>query len=489
MKSIDLKSLSRKAIKSSFWVFGLNFSERGLQTIRTIVLARLLSPHDFGLFGIAGLVMSLLNRFSQTGFEEALIQRKECTKEYLDTAWTVGILRSAFLFLILFFGAPWASRFFNVPQATLIIRIFSLSLLVDSLRNIGYIFFAKELDFHKYFLFRMSGVSADFMVAVITGLIMKNVWALVYGGLTGSLVRTLISYKMIPYVPKFKLELSKAQSLFSYGKWLLGGSILQYLLTEGDKFFVGKMLGATPLGFYQMGFRMGTLPSTQFAQLVSQVAFPVYAKLQESKEKIRRALKEILELTLFISFPFAGGLLILAPEFVRLILGEKWIPMTGAFQILCLLGFIRPLVNVLNSLMRGIGRPDIMTKLSVVHLIVFFTTLYPLTKLWGIKGTSLSVVISLFVTKTLPFIFASFKIISTSKKEIIKPILFPFFATLTMMWVVYSSKQFFKELTVLNFLFWIFMGILSYVMINLLLQQLFKYEAMSKMARFIKTLR
>ena len=470
-------SLAKKAVRGGFWVFGLNFTERGLQFVRTIVLARLLSPHDFGLFGIASLVMSLLNRFSQTGFEEALVQRKERTEEYLDTAWTVQILRSVSLFILLYSLAPWAARFFQVAQASLIIRIFSICILLDGLKNIGQIYFSKELQFNRYFWYRMSGVAADFLVAITSAIILKNVWALVYGGIAGSSVRSTVSYIMIPYRPHLRFEPPKARELFNYGKWLLGGSILGYLLLEGDNFVVGKLVGATGLGLYQMAYRISTLPSTQFSQLISQVTFPVYAKLQDDLKRLRRTYQEILQVSVIIAFPLAGGILSIAREFTYLALGEKWLPMVPVLQILCVLGFIRPIENIFNALVRGTGRPDINTKLCIMQMVVMFSCIFPLIAKFGLLGAALSVVISWVIPKEIIYSIVISKRIGLPWIKIMHMLFLPSVATSIMITAVFFTKRVIPQTNFLTLSLLILVGVDTYFLTLKLFEKIFKYPA------------
>ncbi|RTZ96636.1 MAG: lipopolysaccharide biosynthesis protein, partial [Deltaproteobacteria bacterium] len=141
--------LSGRVIRSGVWVFALRITERLLYFFRLIILARILAPSDFGLFGIALLTMMTLENFSQTGFESALIQKKEAVNQYLDTAWTVGVIRSIFLFLAMFFFGPYVAAFFETTQATPIIRVLAFSFLIKSFRNIGVVFFNKDLEFKK----------------------------------------------------------------------------------------------------------------------------------------------------------------------------------------------------------------------------------------------------------------------------------------------------------------------------------------------------
>jgi len=224
MAEIPEKRLSHRVVRGGFWVFTLRITERSFYFIRLIILARILTPSDFGLLGIAMLTMMTLENFSQTGFEAAIIQKKEEVEEYLNSAWTVGIIRGVFLFLVLFLIAPYVAQFFETPQAKPIIRVLGLSFLIQAFTNIGVIFFRKELEFNKQFTYQLSGTLADFIVAVSAALLLRSVWALVFGLIAGNAVRLIISYIVHPYRPRFSLDLGKAKDLFGFGKWVLVSS-------------------------------------------------------------------------------------------------------------------------------------------------------------------------------------------------------------------------------------------------------------------------
>jgi len=317
------ETLSQKVVKGGFWVFLLRIVNRGFSLVRLIILARILSPSDFGLMGIALLTMSTLETFSQTGFQQALIQKKENIRSYLDSSWTALIFRGFILFVILYFIAPYAAIFFDAPKAKPIIQVIGFTVLFRAFTNIGVIYFQKELEFNKQFIYQFSGTLADFIVAISAVLILKNVWALVLGSLAGSIVRCLISYLIHPYRPKLNFNLEKIKELFGFGKWILGSNILAFLLTQGDDIFVGKLLGTTALGFYQMAYRVSNMPATEITHVISQVTFPAYSKLQGNIPKLREAYLKVLQFTAFLSFPIAGLIFILAPDFTKIFLGEN----------------------------------------------------------------------------------------------------------------------------------------------------------------------
>ena len=201
------KSLSQRTVRGGLWVFSLRIVRQLFGVTRLIILARFLYPDDFGLMGIALLTMSTLETFSQTGFQAALIQKKEDIKTYLDAAWTILVLRGLILFSILYLIAPYAATFFDAPEAKLIIRVIGISVLFQALTNIGVIYFQKELEFNKEFIYQFAGTLADFIVAISAVIILKNVWALVFGLLAGNAVKCFVSHLIHPYNPRLKFNL------------------------------------------------------------------------------------------------------------------------------------------------------------------------------------------------------------------------------------------------------------------------------------------
>jgi O-antigen/teichoic acid export membrane protein/SAM-dependent methyltransferase len=423
--------LSQQVVFGSFWVFVLRIIQQGLGLVKIVILARLLAPADFGLMGVALVTMTTLETFSQTGFQAALIQKREDIRPYLNTVWTVSILRGLFLFVILFFIAPYAATFFDIPMATPIIRTIGLVILLQSFTNIGVIYFQKNLEFSKQFVYQFSGVLADFVVAVLAALILKNVWALVFGLIAGGLVRSIVSYVIHPARPHFSLESKKARELLGYGKWIWGTSILKFLFLNVDNMFIGKLCGVTMLGFYQMAYRISNMPSTDISLVISQVTLPAYSKLQSDIPRLREAYLKVLQFTTFLSFLMAGLIFALAPEFTSIFLGEKWLPMVPAMQVLVLAGLMRVIGSTSDPIFQAVGKPEITTKLQPAQLLVFFTLVYPFTIRWGILGTSFAVLLSRLVW-SIGFGVMVVKVTKCEVRDFIKRIILPLINTLVM---------------------------------------------------------
>jgi len=469
------KSLSQRVVRGGFWVFLLRITQQLFNFVRLVILARILSPNDFGLMGIALLTMATLDTFSQTGFQQALIQKKEDIKPYLDSAWTVLVLRGFILFAILFFIAPFAASFFNAPEARPIIQVIGFAVLFQAFTNIGVIYFQKELEFNKQFIYQISGTLADFAVAISAALILRSVWALVFGLLVGNAVRCFVSYLIHPYRPHLSFDLEKIKELFSFGKWVLGSSILVFLITQGDDIFVGKLLGATALGFYQMAYRISNIPATEITHVISQVTFPAYSKLQDNIPKLREAYLKVLQVTAFLSFPIAGLIFVLAPEFTKIFLGEKWMPMVPAMQVLVLAGLIRSIAATSGPVFKAVGKMQVDTELQIVRFIVLAVSIYPLTVHWEILGASVAVLLSILVN-TIGYSFMLIKFTQCGVKNFTQMIVFSLISGAIMMSVIFALKVSSNTVGIWKFVLFILIGILTYLFVIYLQNKFFNYR-------------
>lgn len=446
--------LSQRVIHAGFWAFALRITDRLFGLARTIVLARLLSPNDFGLFGIALLGLSALNTFSQTGFQQALIQKKGDIKPYLDTAWTVHVIRGFALAGILFVIAPYVATFFGEPRAVGLLRVLGLSAIFQGLTNIGVVYFQKELEFHKRFIYMFSGTLADLGVAIPAALILRNAWALVFGLLAGNFVRMVVSYLIHAYKPMLHLNKRKCRELYRFGKWILANNVVLFLATFGGDIYLGKVLGLTALGLYQMAFRISNLAATEFAKTLSLVMFPTYAKIQHEISALKKAFLETLQITLFVSLPFAVLIWILATDFVPLFLGEAWVPMVPTLRLLTILVILRPLIGSGGALFRAIGRPQIDFWVNFTRVGVVGATLYPLTALYGINGVATAIIIS-YAAATLIWWIASFRILRWVNKELLRKL----YSTIVGVGALVIVVIFLKQCVYFNSLH-VFLGIL-----------------------------
>ncbi len=391
--------LSQRILHGGVWMTALNVSDRLLGILRLIVLARLLAPSDFGLMGIALLAMQVTRRMADLGIDSALVQRaEENVDSYLDTAWVMKIVRGLGLFVVLFVSAPLLASFFGEPRAAGVLRVLGVGLVVEALVNPSIIYFRKDLQFHKQFLYQISGTATNFTVAVVIAFVFESVWALVFGLLAGQATQVVVSYVLSDYRPSIGFDRTRATDVFEFGKWIWATGIVVFAATSGDDAFVGWYFAASALGFYQLAFKLSNAPATEVTHVISRVMFPAYSKLQDDEEALREAFLDTIRVTFVLSFPVAVGILLVAPEFTRVVLGEKWLPMVPAMQVMAISGLLRSVQATGGAMFQGYGVPHWDFRMNLVRALAIAVTIWPLTDMWGITGTAWSITVGIGVT-------------------------------------------------------------------------------------------
>ena len=389
-------------MKSGIWATSINVLDRGIQLGKVVILARLLSPADFGLMGIALLTLAVLENFTKLGIDTALIQRVERNvDEYLNTAWTMKLLRGTVLAALAIALAPHAATFFGEPRAEAIIQVIALATVLTGLKNPGVMYLRKDLEFHKQFVLTLSGTGANAVVTLALAVTFRNVWVLVAGYLVGNFVTLVVSYLVHDYRPWPEFDLGHARELFGYGKWLTASAIVLFFINQGDDGFVGWFLGASALGFYQMAYRLSNAPATEVTQVITSVVFPMYSQVQENEPRLRNGFFRTLQISTMIAFPMSTGIILVTPSFVRAFLGEQWVPMILPMQILAFWGAVRSLDSNAGPLFKAIGRPDYLTKILSLKLVLVALFIYPVTARWGVAGTAAVIVGASLVTNPI----------------------------------------------------------------------------------------
>jgi len=396
------ESLRERVIHGGIWVTSLNVVDRLLKITRLVVLARILSPDDFGILGIALLSISVIKQLSTLGLNAALIQRKqENIDPFLNTVWSVKVIRSLLIFVTLFAAAPVIAGVFSEPRASPVLRVLGLSIVLKSLVNPAIVYFEKNLEFHKQFFFTITGSIVNLVVTVVAALLLGNVWALVYGAIAGGLTNLVVSYLIDRYRPRPEIKRDAIAEVVNFGKWLWASGIVVFIATQGDDAFVGWYLTAASLGLYQMAFRLSNTPATEVSNVISRVMFPAYSKLQDDTEALREAFLKTIRLVFIVTVPMSVGIVLVAPEFTRIVLGKQWMPMVPAMQIMAIAGLLRAVAGTGGAIFKGAGIPRYDFWMNSTRAGTILLTVWPLADRWGITGVAAS--ITLGIASTIPF--------------------------------------------------------------------------------------
>lgn len=479
-----VEHLSGKVVKSGLWIFLFRILSRGADFIGMLILARFLLPSDFGIIGIVGITISVTYAFTGTGIQHALVQKKGDIAAYLNTAWMISVFRGVVIVTILYAIAPYAAVLFKNPQITSVLRVSVITILFGGMINIGFVYFQKDLEFNQIIILDIGAGLAKLCVSIPLAIYLQSVWAIVWGNLAGSFTIMALSYIIHPFRPRFRFDFQKAKELFSYGKWVLGSGILWFLVLEGDDLFVGKWLGLTMLGFYQLAYKVSNIPATEITAVITKITFPVFARLQDEPERLKHAFLDVFQVVAIILFPISGGIFVLSESFTHLFLGAKWLPMIPALKVLVFAGLLRALSAATGPIFMGTGKPAIDTKLQTVRFIVLFVGIAPLTFFYGISGTAGSVLISV-MTITVLSLRSAINLVEIKTKDIIKIIATALLNTAVMVGIIITIGVTPDIMTRFRFAGLIVVGAIIYVAMVFISDRLFKSNAYGLIRRII----
>lgn len=391
------KSNKSLILKGVAWLGGFRGLSRILAVVKTLILARFLTPAQFGIYGISVLVLGFLEVMTETGINVVLIQEEKKTDEYINTAWVVSIARGFIISLFILFSSPLIVSFFNEQRISTLLIIISVIPLIRGFINPSIVKFQKELKFHKEFWFRSSIFFVETLVAIFLGVTTKSESSLIWGMVIAAIFEVAVSFYLVKPRPQIEFNMEKLKKVISSGKWITGAGIFNYIFHHGDDIVVGKLLGTAPLGIYQQAYRISSLPVYEVGETFSKVTFPVYSNISKDTEKLKRVfLKTTLSIALVV-LPFGAVLFIFPKEIVTFLLGEPWIGAIPALRVLALYGIIKAVSNSAFSLFLALKKQELVTAITFLSIIGLFATIFPLVNRFGIVGAGMAAILgSLF---------------------------------------------------------------------------------------------
>lgn len=383
---------TRDAIKGLSWLGAFRLFTRILSFLRTIVVARILSPAQFGVFGIVTLVLSLIEILTETGVNVFLVQNKDANR-YLGTAWIVSIARGLLISSLIFFSSFFVAEFFNSPGVLTLLMWVSLVPLLRGFINPAVANFQKDLQFHKEFYYRSGIFLVETAVSIVFVVIMKDPIGLIYGLIGGAIFEVIISLFLVKPQPLIEFKKQFFREIMSHGKWVTGAGIFSYLFQNADNAVVGKVLGAGSLGIYDMAFNISTLPLNEISDIAARVTFPIYVKISNDKKRLRRAYIRTVLLTIALTSPLIFLFLFFPNQLILLFLGEKWIQTADVLRVLAVSALLSVLGSPSGAVFYSVKKQKYLTVISVVSFIAMMISIFPLLNLFGLIGVGLAVIV------------------------------------------------------------------------------------------------
>lgn len=385
-------NLTKSTAFGVMWTGISQFSLQAFRFVVIIILARLLSPEDFGIVGLAAIYIGLINTVNELGLSAALIQKKKVEEAHLSTSFWASMGIAIILFLFSILVSPFVADFFQEDLVRPVLIVTSVGFIIGSFCVVHKAILQKNLDFKKIAIAEVLGSFISGLTSIILAINNFGVWSLVLGQLFGNCISAILFWRILLWKPTFTFSYQHFKELFGFGGHVMGSRILNYIDSNIDYLIVGKILGTYALGYYSFAYHLMSFPLNKISMIVTRVTFPAFSTIQDDNDTLRQGYSKTVRYISLITFPMLAGMFIVAPEFVVVVYGAKWGPIILPLQILCLAGGLKSIGTTVGSILLSKGRADIQLKWNILTAIVLPIAVF-LGANYGITGVAAAVTI------------------------------------------------------------------------------------------------
>lgn len=368
-------SLKSKTVKGVVWSSIERFSTQGVQFLIMIIMARLLTPKDYGLIGMLAIFLAVAQSLIDSGFSQALIRKQNRTDIDNSTVFYFNIIVSCSLYLILFITAPFVADFYNQPELTSVMRVVCLGVILNSLAVVQRALLTVRIDFKTQAKASLSAAVISGCIGIVLAYSGLGVWALVVQQLLNLSVNTLLLWIFSKWRPIAVFSWDSFHELFAFGSKMLASGLLDTLYRNIYPIVIGKLFSASSLGHYTRAQQFSEFPSSNITGIIQRVTYPVLCGIQDDMERLTNVYRKFLKLSAFIIFPLMIGLSAVALPFVDIILGVQWSFCGQLLQIICFAMMWYPIHSINLNLLQVKGRSDLFLRLEIIKKILGITVL------------------------------------------------------------------------------------------------------------------
>lgn len=444
------------------WSFFERFSTQGIGFVLSVIIARIVAPEVYGLIAIVQVFISFAQVFIDSGFGNALIQKKYRTDDDFYTVFIFNLVVSAILYIIFFFCAPLISDFYNEPRLTQITRLVSLTLLISAFCIVQRTKLTIQLDFKRQAVASFSATLISGAVGVIMAYRGFGVWALVTQQLIMQIVQAIVLAIVSKWRPRFVFDFDSFKQMFSFGSKLLVNNLITSVYINIANIFIGKWYSPASLAFYNRGFTLSQIISTNIEGVLQRIIYPITCEAQDDKEKLIKCYQKYLHLSHFIILPILTMMCILATPLISVLLTDSWLPAAEYVVLFCINFMFYAWTDQSGSLTNAIGRSDMNLKGTFIKRPIAFLLLFiSLGK--GVKAICIATIISSIIELIVNIGICN-KVIGMKVWEHIKPQLDLFCVNILMGIIVYFVSLLFCSMKLKLFISGIIGGIVYIIL-------------------------
>lgn len=419
-------------------MIAVRLSVKIISILSTMILARLLTPADFGLMALVSSIYALIELLKGFGFDMALIQNQQSDQSHYDTAWTLSIIFSIIASILIWLFGEKISWYYHDSRLESALVIIALLVFIDGFNNIGTVEFRKNLNFQKEFKYQLLIKLSGFFVTIPLAFLLRNYWALLIGMLSNTIVSVFLSYKLQSYRPKFSLRAKN--DLIKFCSWLYINNVLQVFNKNSQNFLLARMSGSGSLGIYSLADEVAMITTAEIIAPINRAAYPGYAKLAHDKCNLKLVYLNTLSFISLIALPCAIGVATVSPLIVPLMLGVQWGDTIPIIQLLALSSAIESLCTNSSYIFIVLTKQYLITKLLAVRFLILLPLLFVLSSAKGIQGAAIAMVLTSVIMFPIHF-YVVWKVLMVKVDELANMLYRPIIASVAMSLVVNFLMQ------------------------------------------------
>ena len=478
MKEKENHSLKEKVFSGFIWGFGERISAQLVSFAVSVVLARMLAPSEYGIIAMVLVFINIANVFAVSGFGEALVQKKDPTDADYSTIFYYTLTVSLFIYILLFFGAPYIAQFYKTEQMVWVLRVLAVKIVISSVSTIQHAYVQKHMMFKKFFFSTLGGTLISGIVGIVLARMGFGVWALVAQYLTNSLIDMCVLFFTVPWRPKPIFSMASAKSLMPLGWRFLGTDLINAVYNELRNLVIGRKYTSADLAFYNRGDKIPALAISNIDSTIGRVVFPAMTTAQ-SPEELKRIGRRAIMTASYLIFPLMVGMMITAPSIVRILYTDTWSETVIYMQILCVYWMTQPIQTTNWQILKALGCGDLCLKLEVLKKLVGIALIVGSVP-FGVKAFAVSAALHGIIGMIINIV-PNKKLIGYSLKEQMEDIFPAAAASVAMGTAVYALT-----LIISNTLILLLLQVCTGVLVYWGLSVLFRMEAFNYLHTLLK---
>jgi O-antigen/teichoic acid export membrane protein len=402
-------TLKTRTVRSIGWSATLQIARLLMLVLISAILARLLTPSDFGLIAMITVFSSFVAIFSDFGLTSAIVQKKEISDETLSSTFWISVGLGALLTTALAASAPLIAAFYSEPRLTPLVVFISITFFIASFGNVQSALLTKSMNFKALAIIGICAIGISGPISVFLAFSGYGVWSLAWNTVLSTLITVVLTWLYSRWVPHFLLGLRHVKGLLRFGANLTGFSFLNYFARNLDNLLIGRFLGPAPLGFYNLAYNLLLLPLSNITDVIGRVMFPALSIIQHDKQMVREAYVTANRYIAVVSFPLMIWILVTAPQLIRVVYGPKWISVIPLIQILALASMEQSVGATVGWIFLSQGRTDVLLKVSIFTTSAV-TISFAVGLRWGVEGVVIAYTIAAYLL-AYPIFAVAFRLI------------------------------------------------------------------------------